>query len=478
MNKLLPLLDHLYIFQNFEYEPIPFLKWFIKNPLKRDLQKKHQLDFTLKAVSLIFIAVFLQIILATFLGYFVFNNPIIYLLLITLFLALSPLFLVTGWVILYPIESYRKRKIISAAKEKLKNLPDLQVVAITGSFAKTSTKDILYTLLWKDFRVVKTPKSFNTEISIARSILSDLKKNTEIFLVEMDAYHPGEINKLASLVTPDIGVITSIAPQHLERFGSMEKLAKTQFELAEALTPGERDNNSLLVLNGSNEWIIKLEENYQQNKLFFGENLKNDNKKSLYATNIKQTPGGILFNMHTPIGIAQINLPLYGEHHIQNFLAASAAAINLGASLKTIQQRANWVLPTPHRLEVKKQGQITIIDNTYNTNPLASKASLEVLKNFPGTQKILITPGLVELGDKAGEENEIFIKNAASVAHQIIIVGQNAKKYLVNGLKEVNYPENQIVFAKSTNEAINLLPHYTRPNAVVLLENDLPDQYS
>jgi UDP-N-acetylmuramoyl-tripeptide--D-alanyl-D-alanine ligase len=472
MNQLLPLLDHLYIFQNFEYVPSDFLKWFFKNPFKRNLQKKHQLDFTPKAVLLLISSLIAEVILAIFVGYYLFNQPLIYIILILLFQTISPFFLVLSWFLLVPFESYKRGKVIKSAKEKLATFPNLQVVAITGSFAKTSTKDVLYTLLWKNFRVVKTPKSFNTEVAIARTILSDLKPNTEIFLVEMDAYHPGEINKLAKLVNPDIGVITSIAPQHLERFGNMAALAKTQFELSDNLP-----DDGLLVLNGSNDWVMKLEENYSVNKVFFGEKFPGDTKKSFYATKVKQTLEGLLFDMHTPIGTVQINLPLFGEHHIQNFLAASAVAVNLGLSLKTIQQRAKWVLPTPHRLEVKRQGQITIIDNTYNTNPLASKASLEVLKNFPGSQKILITPGLVELGDKSQEENELFIKNSAQVADLIMIVGSNAKKYLINGLKEASYPESQIIFTKSTTEAINMLPQLTRPNAVVLLENDLPDQY-
>lgn len=481
VNKLLPLLDHLYIFQNFEYEPITFLKWFFDNLFKRNLQKKHKLSLTIKAWLLLLLAVILQVFFV--ISYALLTIPenlffIPFYILAYLFTQFfSPVFLVLAWIILYPLEAYQKNKITTAAREKLSKLPNLQVIAITGSFAKTSTKEALYTLLWKDFRVVKTPKSFNTEVSIARSILSDVKENTEVFIVEMDAYHPGEIRKLANLVKPTMGVITSIAPQHLERFGSMEKLAKTQFELGESLP-----EDGLLILNSDSEWILKLEDQYQQNeqssfasqnKCFYGDREEDQFK----ARNIKQTQDSLNFEMRTPQGITQISLPLFGEHHTINFLAAAAVAQNLGVSLKKIQQRAGWILPTPHRLEVKKQGELTIIDNTYNTNPVASKSSLSLLKSLDGKHKVLITPGLVELGKEHEAGNMEFAKNASEVADEIVIVGEFAKKELLKGFHEAEYPREKIHLAKSTGEALQLLPSLTKPETVVLLENDLPDQY-
>ncbi len=441
IKNLFPIFDHLYIFQAFEYEPIDFLRWFFNHPLERSLQKKHHLKLTSKALALLLIASVLEFAESLYLSNLVLHTYIFFPIFFLLIQLIGPIYIIIAWALFLPFELYLKNKILSAAREKLKTLPKLKVVAITGSFGKTSTKDTLYTLLWKDFRVVKTPKSFNTPISIARTILNDLKTNTEIFLVEMDAYHPGEIKKLAEMVNPDIGIITAIAPQHLGRFGTMEKLAKTQFELAEILT-----NKGILVLNSTNEWIMRLENQYKLKKVFYGEKTR-------------------------------IKLPLLGTHHVQNFLAASAVAQILGLSLKRISQRAQFILPTPHRLEIKKQGSLTIIDNTYNTNPLASKASLKLLKDLKGSQKILITPGLVELGQEHSKENQEFASIASKVADKIVIVGQNAKKDLLLGLKEKKYPTRHIYLAKTTNEALSLLPQFNKPNTVVLLENDLPDQY-
>jgi UDP-N-acetylmuramoyl-tripeptide--D-alanyl-D-alanine ligase len=465
---LIPILDHLYIFQALEYEPITFLKWFVTYPFKRNLQRKHKLILTPKALVILILALFLEITESLYLSQTLISSfwasPLIFLLL----QLIGPIYLVIAWIIFYPFESYQKNQILKKAKQKLANLPNLKVVAITGSFAKTSTKDILYTLLWKDLRVVKTPKSYNTEVSIARSILADLKDNTEIFLVEMDAYHRGDIKKLSSLAKPDLAIITAIAPQHLERFGSMETLAKTQFEITENLK-----EDGLLILNSQNEWTMKLEEGYELNKCFIGER-----EEDLFqAKKIKNTPNGTEFELKNPLGQTKINLPLIGTHHITNFLLATAVAQSLGLSLNQINQRATQILPTSHRLEIRKSGQVTLIDNTYNTNPLASRASLDVLKVYPGKLKILITPGLVELGKEHYKENKAFATEAAKVADLIIIVGKNAKKPLMQGLKEAEFNKEKIIQTKTTKEALNMLPSLTQGETVVLLENDLPDQY-
>lgn len=175
--------------------------------------------------------------------------------------------------------------------------------------------------------------------------------------------------------------------------------------------------------------------------------------------------------------VVDIELPLYGAHHIINFLAASAIAVKLGLTLKTLKERASLVSPTEHRLEIRQLGSITLIDNSYNTNPTVSKASLKLLKERSESQKILITPGLIELGDESPKENQEFAKNAATVADIIIIVGKNAQRDLLKGLKQANFPKDQTHLVKSTQEALELLAEIATPNAVVLLENDLPDQY-
>ena len=395
------------------------------------MQKKHKLEWTTKAKLLLILS------LPGFIP------------LISLF---SPIFLIISQILIRPLEYYQKEKILKAAKEKLAKLSNLKIVAITGSFGKTSTKDILYTLLWKKYYVVKTPRSFNTPLGIAQTILEDIKDNTQIFICEMGAYKKGEIAKICKFIKPDIGMITAIAPQHLERFGSIENIAKAKFELVENL-----HKDGVAILNGESNLLKDLASH-----------------SSSHGPEQNRTGGNVIFygNDKASEELAKISIPLKGENHIKNFVAAATVALQLGLTLNEIRKRAKLLLPTPHRLEIRKQNELTIIDNTFNTNPQSSRASLKLLQELPGSQKILITPGLVELGKESAKQNQEFAKESAKVADQIIIVGEYAKKDLLKGAGE------KAMTVATTAEAMNLLGKIAKPDAVILLENDLPDQYS
>lgn len=470
--KFFPLIDHLYIYQLLEYQPRDFLKWFFRFPFKRNLQRKHSIDWTLK-IRLMLILTLGLIFITAFTFAFDF---LLYILFLLFLFQLSPFFILIAQIILHPFEEYKKQQILDQAKNKIVALPNLKVVAIVGSFAKTSIKNMLYTLLWKDFRVVKTPKSYNTDLAIARTVLTSLKTSTEVFLVEMDAYHPGEIKKLASIVKPNLAIITSIAPQHLERFGSMEKLARTQFEIADSLYfrhHQSKKEERILFLNSSSKWILDLEKNYQVKKIFYGDRYSDDG----YIQNIITTEEGIEFKMVLDEKLIHIKLPVPGAHQAFNFLAAATIARKLGLDLKTIQKRAALILPTEHRLEVRNMGHLKIIDNTYNTNPIAANSSLKLLADLKASQKILITPGFIELGEDSFEENKQLIIEAAKIATDIIIVGETNKKALFEGIIASGFSTKKTHYFKTTQEVLSLLSKIAQKEAVVLLENDLPDQY-
>lgn len=466
LSKIFPLFDHLYIYQILEYNSWDFIKWFIKNPLKRNLQKKHKLEWTNKTITLFIVATILLMVSSIYISLYIYPALIVLYLIFFLLLIISPIFLIISQILISPLEYYQKQKIITSAKEKLEKIPNLKVVAITGSFGKTSTKDILYTLLFKKYYVVKTPKSFNTPQGIAQTVLEMVKENSDIFICEMGAYKIGEIKNICDFIKPSIGIITAIASQHLEKFGSIDDIAKAKFELPQSLY-----KNGIAILNSTYEQIKKNATSLNAKVIFY--NSKSD---PYYATNIETGLEGTTFILHTPKGGTNIKIPLIGEHHVQNFLAATAAAMQLGLTLSEIKERAKLLLPTPHRLEIEKQGSITLIDNTYNTNPKSSRSSLKLLSEYPATQRIIITPGLVELGKKAPEENQEFAKEASKIVNEFIIVGQNAKADLLNGLS--GFPKDKVHLVSSTQEGITVLSQISKPGAVILLENDLPDQYN
>lgn len=465
---LLPTLDHLYIYQILEYNLPSFLKWFLKHPFSRNLQKKHKLIFTKKTLFLVVLLLLWELGLAVYLSWLIIKVPLMSYFLLILSQPFTPIFLILVHITYYPFDTYFKSRVLAKAFRKVNKLPRLQVVAITGSYGKTSTKNILYTLLYKNYSVVKTPKSFNTPLGIAQTILEDIKETTEIFIAEIGAYKMGEIANLTKYLKPKIGIITAVTAQHLERFGSLKNIALTKFELVENLP-----EDAIPILNGENVWLKNLAKESKRKVVFYGR--KSD---PFYVTRVKQDILGSSFILHTPKGKISIKLPLFGIHHVQNFLSASAAAITLGIDPKEVKQRAQFILPTPHRLEITRQGQLTIIDNTYNTNPESSQMSLKLLKDYPGEQKIVVTPGLVELGEREPEENRFFAKSIANVADKVIIIGEYAKAHLLKGLDNVNFPRKNVHIATSTYQGLNLMIKLAKPNAVVLLENDLPDQYS
>lgn len=464
--KIFPIFDYLYLFQILEYNPYEFLKWVFQHLFSRNLQKKHHLKWTAKIKLLFFISLLL-VISSTTLVFILLKSFFLTLLLFLILQQLSPPIILLAHFIYFPLDYYFKQSTIRKARGKLQSLPSLQTIIITGSFGKTSTKEILYTLLNSQYRSVRTPKSFNTILGIAKTILEDVKSNTQLFIVEAGAYQRGEIDKIAQLLKPQIAVITAIAPQHLQRFGSLENIALAKFEVAQHLSP-----NGLLVLNSESPELVDLASKSPAKTLFYGKNTN-----PFFISGIKTSTQGTSFKLHTPKGTAKIYLPIIGKHHAQNFLAAATIAINYGLTLEEIRKRAALILPTPHRLEIQRKEGWTIIDNTYNTNPQSAEASLKLLQSFPGNQKIIITPGLVELGEKSSIENQIFAGKCAFVADLIIIVGEHAKNDLLAGLKSAKFNKKRVYLTSSLSEALGILPLITLPLAVILLENDLPDQY-
>lgn len=475
ISKLLPLTDYLYIYQNLEYESMRFLSWYTKNWNRRNLQVKHKLEWSTKAVALFILTLFLIIALAAAaanqIGGGIFFRLIILLFITVALLQLSPIFLVLSKMLLWPFEEYQKSKLTGEAStwlETVRSRYKVRVISINGSFGKTSIKDMLYTLLWRKYRVVKSPKSYNTLISLSRTILSYIKPSTQLFIAEMDAYYPGDIRKISKVLKPDIAVITSVAPQHLERFGSMDSLARAQFEVVENLKPG-----GILVLNGDDNTIVELSKNLTNKKISWGESAGVDFKVS----DIKLTSEGTRFVLSYRKHSQEIILPLLGKHHALNFAAAASIAYSLAMNLAEIALRAKWLLPTPHRLEIKKMGNLIVIDNSYNSNPVSARASLDLLEALDGMKKVIITPGFIELGKAGFLENKEFAIGAAKVADYFFIVGENAKSALTAGLEQANFAKTKIFYVRSVVQAISEIENKLPGGSAVLIENDLPDQY-
>lgn len=381
---------------------------------------------------------------------------------------MSPLITLLSWAITYPLEKIVTQWYINDAKRILKSHKDLIVIGVTGSYGKTSLKFILKRILSEKYNVVATPQSFNTPMGVVRTIRNDLKPQTQIFICEMGAKNIGDIKEICDIVHPKYGIITSVGPQHLETFKSVDNVFKTKFELADEVIK----NGGEIFVNGDSEEIIS-----RINKDNF--NIYGTNKIFPYfANNSSCGKNGSVFTINFGKEKEQLNSKLLGKHSIINITGAAALAYKLGVSLKDIRYAVSSLKPTSHRLELKPyfNGSI-LIDDAYNANPEGSKESVNVLASFDGMRKVIITPGLVELGDKEYDYNFALGAKAAKHCDKIIFVGTNRSKPLVDGAASVGFNKDNLYVASSFLEALEIYKQFADNKTVLLIENDLPDNY-
>ena len=396
------------------------------------------------------------------------NINILFIILINMLVVIAYYLIIFINTVNSPIENQIKQKFIRKANKLLKQMPNLKIVGITGSYGKTSTKYILSTILSQKYNVLKTPKSFNTKMGIAKTINENLKPTHQIFVCEMGADEPGEIKQLCDFVHPDMGIITSIGEQHLETFGSIDNIKKTKFELVDSLS-----EQGLAFLNYEDDNIKSVKTN--KNKITYGESKEN----AYYATNIDIGEFGSEFIIHTNDNEEiPVKTKLLGEHNIINIVGAVAIAKELGLTNHEIQLGIKLLKPVEHRLELKQYGNgAIIIDDAYNANTKGAQMAVEVLGKFRTRKKILITPGIVELGNKMYEYNKKFGKQAASNCDYVILVGEKQAKPIYDGLIEAKFDKNNIYIVKDFNGAKEKMNSIMDSNTVILLENDLTDNY-
>ncbi len=388
----------------------------------------------------------------------------VFLLLLT---YVTPLTTFALWAINQPIENMISKHYINDAKKILASRPDLTVIGITGSYGKTTTKFILTRILSEKFNVMCTPHSFNTPMGIVKTIRTMLKPQTEIFVCEMGAKEVGNIKEDCDIASPKYGIITSVGPQHLETFKSIENVFSTKFELADAV----KENGGITFVNGDSKEIIeRIGEGYKiygtdKNFDFCGEDLSYGRNGSEFSV----TLGGEKVNFTTR---------LLGLHSIIDIIGAVSLAYTLGVEIPDLQYAVASLKPAEHRLEMKPftNGSL-LIDDAYNSNPEGCLEAVRVLGSFEGMQKVIVTPGLVELGEKEYECNYALGKEAALNCDVIILVGTNRSKPMADAVRESDFPQENLYIAASFKEAMDIYSKFANSNTAVLFENDLPDNY-
>ncbi|MBA43556.1 MAG: Mur ligase [Magnetococcales bacterium] len=384
--------------------------------------------------------------------------------------------LVLGNLLLKPYEAHTQQKFLNEAKAKLKTL-NPTIVGITGSFGKTSVKHMLGHVLSMQAPTLVTPGSVNTPMGITRIIREQLRQDHQFFVVEMGAYGKGSIERLCKLTPPAHGVLTALGHAHYERFKSLDMVAKTKFELAEAV----KANKGQMIIH---EQV--LEQPYA--KAFTIENRDNftlcgvdADINDVVLKSAVQTAEGLKLDIRFEKKTYRIEAPLFGLHHAGNLAVVFATAVRLGVPADVVVTALKSVPQVAHRLEVKPQNDGTVlVDDAYNSNPKGFKAALELLPILQEACKgraIVVTPGMVELGEAHDEEHTKIGVEIAKNADILLAVSPARIGSMLDAFKKARSDEQSYVVCQTFAEARDWLVKNKQQGDVVLLENDLPDLY-
>lgn len=371
-----------------------------------------------------------------------------------------------------PLEAAISRWYYNDAKRMLRAMPNLKIIGVTGSFGKTSTKHFLYRVLSERYNVLMTPGNFNTTLGVVRTVREHLKPHHEVFIVEMGAKQCGDIKEICDLVQPTIGVVTSVGEMHLETFGSVENVARTKFELIDALPVG-----GFGVVNIDSEAA----RNYIKERAYDVTTYSVECDDADYrATNIAYSAADTRFDVlsagRCDEGYAT---HLLGRGNILNITAALAVAEHLGVNGEQRRRAVRQIEQVEHRLSMRRVGGVSILDDAYNSNPTGARMALEVLAGFETAgRRYVVTPGFVEMGARQYDNNRAFGADiAASGADSVYVVNEVNRAAIVAGLEGGGYDMSKVHCVASFNEAMAELQPQLKAGDVVLYENDLPDSF-
>lgn len=382
---------------------------------------------------------------------------------------LLPWLCIYALILLEPIENYVKGRFKTKAKKKLQAQTALKIIGITGSYGKTSSKNILQAILSEQYYSLMTPASFNTPMGITRTIHEYLKPTHEVFICEMGADRVGDIKELMQFVQPQYGVVTSIGPQHLNTFKTMENIIQEKMQMIECLP-----KDGVGVLNYDNAYI----KNYKiSNTCRILTIAIEESEVDYQAINIEYTPLGTTFDVKSKDGIENYETRLLGKHNIMNILVAIALAKEFGITSQQLQHAIRICPYIQHRLELKNINGYTFIDNAFNSNPSGAKMSLEVLSRMPN-RRFIITPGFIDLGSLQEEANYEFGYEMKDKVDVVILVGKHQTRPIYQGLQASNFDLQQVHVVDKVVEAFQLVYRLADKTDTILLENDLPDAFN
>jgi UDP-N-acetylmuramoyl-tripeptide--D-alanyl-D-alanine ligase len=371
----------------------------------------------------------------------------------------APLVDVALWLV-RPVEKRLARTFVEQARQRISRIRPT-VVAITGSYGKTTTKNYLAHLLAETHSVVATPASFNNAMGLSRAVNEGLVPGTEVFVAEMGTYGPGEIRGLCEIFPPDVAVITAIGEVHLQRMRTRERVLKAKAEIT--------DKARAVVLNVDDDLLVGLAETLvAQGKEVIRCSVRDATADVAIVDGKVRVRGAALGGAHLPASV-----------HPLNAACAMGAALALGDDPKELFKRLKSLPTVAHRLEPLEQpGGSWILDDTYNSNPVGAAEAVRraaALAGSSGGRVHVVTPGMVELGAVQVERNEALARAVREAgAASLVVVGRTNAAALRRG---ASGGSTEVLDVATREEGVRLVEQRSRAGDVVLFENDLPDHY-
>lgn len=394
---------------------------------------------------------------------------------IPLAMALLPEYVMLALIINKPFEKAIAGRYVKKCKDKLQSMHLLRI-GITGSFGKTSVKNILTTILSEKYRVYCTPHNYNTPMGICKAV-GEMPDDTEVFVAEMGARHKGDIAELCDIVKPNYGIITGVGSQHLGVFKTQENIYETKKELNDYI---EARGGKAVVFNADNAFAEKMYyvSRVSEKTLISSSHCENHGESGVFIriSDAKYDSEGITFKLYIGSDKIECKTKLIGQHNLTNILMCVAMAYKLNLNIKQIAKGISKLTPTEHRLEVcKLKSGITVIDDSYNSNYEGAKLAVETLKMFKG-RKIVATQGLVELGREQIKLNFELGESIAETADIAILIGVNREDIRL-GMLAKGFCDKNIYTVEHLDNAKDLFSKMLKSGDVLLIQNDLPDNY-
>lgn len=375
-----------------------------------------------------------------------------------------PFLIILASIVNMPIERYINNRYLNKSRQILSKIKPF-TIGITGSYGKTSTKHYLYQIIKDYYYTYVSPKSYNTPMGLSKCINNDLPLLTEVFVAEMGATKKHDIEELVDLVDVNLGIITEIGPQHLESFKTIENVLETKLEILKS------NSIEALVINNDNELL----RNYAYPKSLKVITIGINTNADYQAKNIILTHQGLFFDIYVNDEFfGNIKTQLLGRHNISNILCVVATCEYLKIPKEHIINSIKKIEPFKHRLSLEKINHILLIDDAFNSNIVGFKNALEVLK-LTNYKKIVITPGIVDAGEKMEDLNKEIGSYLVEELDMIYLIQNEASLYIEKYFQGCAFKNYEMVqsFQQAYNQAIKKY----KEEVTILIENDLPDNY-